>query len=84
MTGSRNKLVERLRNDEPAFGGSLQCGDITGARSMGDSNFDFVMLDLEHEGFDMPRLGDTMQWMISRRRIVETSDPFPSPTPLTV
>lgn len=49
---------------------------------MGDSTFDFVMLDLEHEGFDMPRLGDTMQWMISRRRIVETGDAFPSPTPI--
>ena len=74
--------MERLRNDEPAFGGSLHCGDIAGARSFGDSTFDFVMLDLEHEGFDMPRLGDTLQWMMSRRRMAATGSIFPSPTPI--
>ena len=82
ITTKRSQLVQRLANDEPAFGGNLHCGDFAGARSYGDSDFDYMMIDLEHEGFDMPNLGNTLQWMISRRRTVEAGESFPSPTPV--
>ncbi|PWK61284.1 aldolase/citrate lyase family protein [Aminobacter sp. AP02] len=83
MSGApRNKMIEMLRSGKPVFGGALHCGDIAGARSYGDSNLDYVMLDLEHEGFDMPKLGDTLQWLVSRRRMAATGEMFPSPTPL--
>lgn len=78
----RNKLIERLSNHQPAFGGTFHCGDISAARAMGDSSFDFAMIDLEHEGFDMPKLGDSFQWLASRRRMVATQSIFPSPTPI--
>jgi 4-hydroxy-2-oxoheptanedioate aldolase len=78
----RNKLIQRLKAGRPAFGGALSCGDIHGARAAGDSNLDFMMVDLEHEGFDLPRLGDTLQWMQSRRRMNATGEIFASPTPL--
>jgi 4-hydroxy-2-oxoheptanedioate aldolase len=78
----RNRMIEMLRIDKPVFGGAFSCGDISAARTYGDSNLDFVLLDLEHEGFDMPKLGDTMQWMVSRRRMAATGEMFPSPTPL--
>ncbi|TPE47109.1 aldolase/citrate lyase family protein [Amaricoccus solimangrovi] len=78
----RNRMIERLRAGKPVFGGTMHSGDISSARTYGDSNLDYVMVDLEHEGFDMPRLGDTLQWMISRRRLAATGEPFPSPTPL--
>ncbi|WP_417725682.1 aldolase/citrate lyase family protein [Salipiger sp.] len=82
MAPSRNRLIELLRSGKPAFGGSLHCGDIAGARAMGDSTFDFTMVDLEHEGFDLPKLGDTLQWMQSRRRMAATGNMFASPTPI--
>jgi 4-hydroxy-2-oxoheptanedioate aldolase len=75
-------MIEMLRKDQPVFGGALHVGDIHGARAAGDSNLDFMMVDLEHEGFDLPKLGDTLQWMISRRRMAEAGDMFPSPTPI--
>ncbi|MFE7416829.1 aldolase/citrate lyase family protein [Rhodococcus sp. NPDC057529] len=67
---------------KPAFGGSLHSGDISRARALADSTFDFVMVDLEHEGFDLPRLGDTLQWLISRRQMAKAGSLFPSPTPI--
>lgn len=83
MSGTtRNRMIEMLRSDKPVFGGAFSCGDIGAARTYGDSNLDFVLLDLEHEGFDMPKLGDTLQWMVSRRRMAATGEMFPSPTPL--
>jgi 4-hydroxy-2-oxoheptanedioate aldolase len=78
----RNPIVQRLSKDQPVFGGSIQCGDFIGARTMGDSTFDYCMIDLEHEGFDMPNLGHTMQWMLSRRRMQKTGSAFPSPAPI--
>jgi 4-hydroxy-2-oxoheptanedioate aldolase len=30
----------------------------------------------------MPKLGDTLQWMVSRRRMATTGEMFPSPTPI--
>ena len=82
MAVTRNKLIERLTNGQAAFGGTFHCGDIAGARAIGDSTFDFAMVDLEHQGFDMPKLGETLQWMISRRRMAATGSVFPSPTPI--
>lgn len=55
-------------------------GDFAGARAYEDSDLDFLMVDLEHDGFDMPKLGDTFQWMLSRRRMAATGGPFPLPT----
>lgn len=83
MSGTpRNKMIEALRSGKPVFGGTFHCGDISSARTYGESNLDYVMVDMEHEGFDMPKLGDTLQWLVSRRRMVATGDVFPSPTPL--
>ncbi|WP_238015707.1 aldolase/citrate lyase family protein [Dactylosporangium sp. AC04546] len=82
MTQRRNKLIELAAQGRPAFGGAVHAGDISRARVLGDSTFDFVMVDLEHEGFDMPRLGDTLQWLVSRRRMARTGDLYPSPTPI--
>ena len=79
---ARSRLVEVLARDEPAFGGLIHAGDISGARRMGDSTFDFVVIDMEHEGFDMPAFGDTLQWLVSRRRMHMTGSLYPSPTPI--
>lgn len=78
----RNQMIARLKADQPVFGGTVTCGDTFGARTAGDSNLDYMLVDLEHEGFDMPKLSETLQWMQSRPRMVETGSAFPSPTPL--
>ena len=82
MTAQRNALIQRLANGEPAFGNVVHAGDISGARKMGDSTFDFAIVDLEHEGFDLTALGDTLQWLMSRRQMRKSGSVFTSPTPI--
>ena len=82
MTQPRSSLIARLAAGEPAFGNVVHSGDLSGARRMGDSTFDFALIDLEHEGFDMPGFGDTMQWLMSRRQMVLQDSVFTAPTPI--
>ncbi|MFJ8023543.1 HpcH/HpaI aldolase/citrate lyase family protein [Streptomyces sp. NPDC096311] len=51
-------------------------------RRLGESDLDFVWLDMEHVDFDFPMLGESLQWLISRRHIRNTGDPLAGPTPL--
>src|SRR5262245_10478490 len=44
-------------------------GDLTQAQAWGDSDFDMVMIEMEHFGFDFPTLQAFLQAMLSRRRI---------------
>ncbi|MGX7680817.1 aldolase/citrate lyase family protein [Jatrophihabitans sp. DSM 45814] len=79
---TRSKLVQALAAGQAVFGAAIPAGDISGAQRMGDSNFDFAMVDMEHEGFDFPNVGDTLQWLISRRRALATGNVFAGPTPI--
>lgn len=62
-----NRFVERLQAGEVPIGAWMICGDIHSARRVGDSELDFVVIDMEHEGFDFPALGNTLQWLLSPR-----------------
>ncbi len=66
-TGHMNGIIERLRRGELALGAWVEVGDYRGAREAGDSSADFAILDMEHVGFSFPDLGQTLQWMLSRR-----------------
>jgi 4-hydroxy-2-oxoheptanedioate aldolase len=79
---ARTRLVRTLAEGRPVFGAAVPTGDLAAARRMGDSEFDFAMLDMEHEGFDFPKFGDTLQWLISRKRAAATGDVFAGPTPI--
>jgi 4-hydroxy-2-oxoheptanedioate aldolase len=70
MTGDirRNRFVERLQAGEIALGGWLGNGDLHAARSVGETELDFVFVDMEHSGFDFPALGNTLQWLLSPRK----------------
>jgi 4-hydroxy-2-oxoheptanedioate aldolase len=77
-----NKFIERVAADEPAFSCVLPSGDSYSARRIGESELDMVMVDFEHEGFDLRVLGETLQWLISRRQMARLGDLRPSPTPI--
>ncbi len=62
-----NRCVERLQAGEVPIGAWMPCGDLYAARRIGDSELDFVVIDMEHEGFDFPALGNTLQWLLSPR-----------------
>jgi 4-hydroxy-2-oxoheptanedioate aldolase len=78
-----NKFIHTIeQGDRVAFGGFLPVGDIHGARALGDSSLDFVIVDMEHEGFDFPKMAETLQWLLSPRQLLNTPDGPRSPTPL--
>lgn len=70
-----NGLIDKLTRNEVAFGAWVQCGDFAAAREAGDSSADFVFVDMEHAGFHFPDLGQTLQWLVSRRTAHVTPAP---------
>ena len=77
-----NKFIESLESGRTTFCCVLQNSDLYSARRLGESPVDAVMIDFEHEAFDFPALGNTLQWMISRRQIIREGSTRPAPTPL--
>ncbi len=77
-----NPLIETFERGEVAFGQLLPVGDLHLARRMGESDLDLIVLDFEHEGFDFPMLGHTLQWLLSRRRMLHEGSALVAPTPL--
>ncbi len=63
----RNRLIHRLLKREFALGSWAAVGDYPTIRAAGDSSADFVLLDFEHLGFSFPDLGQSLQWLLSRR-----------------
>lgn len=62
----RNGLIAKFEADEFAVGAMFSSGDYAAARAVGDSSADFAIVDMEHQGFDFPALGHTLQWMMGR------------------
>jgi 4-hydroxy-2-oxoheptanedioate aldolase len=77
----RNRFIQRLQAQEIVIGGWLANGDLHAARRVGESDLDFVLIDMEHDGFDFPALGNTLQWLLSPRR-ARRGQFVASPTPI--
>jgi 4-hydroxy-2-oxoheptanedioate aldolase len=81
--GRLNKVIDLLENggvvvsSPPIPNGN---GDL--AQSYGDSDFDMVVFEMEHHGFDFPNLRMSLQMTVNRRRILEDGL-RPSVVPLT-
>jgi 4-hydroxy-2-oxoheptanedioate aldolase len=45
-------------------------GSYSEAQAYGDSDFDMVVFEMEHVGFDFTGLRNSLQWLMNRRRIV--------------
>ncbi len=57
-------------------------GSLEQAQAYGDSDFDMVVFEMEHHGFDFPNLRLSLQALLNRRRVVEDGL-RPSVVPLT-
>lgn len=79
----RNKFIEALENGKrQVIGPHVENSDLHRIRRLGDSDLDFIWLDLEHEAFDLTMLGNSLQWLVSRAAIKRTGDPWAGPAPL--
>lgn len=77
-----NQLIARLEVGDVAASATIRTGDIEKAIKVGDSDLDFSIIDLEHDGFDFPNLGNTFQWLQSRRQIIQHGATPVRPSPL--
>ncbi len=69
-----NNVLPLLDADKPIFGQFVNYLGIGSDRESAvghaaDRAFDFVVYDLEHTPFDIPRLAEYLQWLIDRRTI---------------
>ena len=71
-----NNVLPLLDADKPIFGQFVNYLGIGSDRESAvghaaDRAFDFVVYDLEHTPFDIPRLAEYLQWLLDRRAIAE-------------
>ena len=72
-----NTVVPLLEEDKPIFGQFVNYIGVGSDRESavaqaGNRDFDFVVYDLEHVPFNVPRLTQYMQWLLDRRAIAES------------
>ena len=71
-----NNALPLLDADKPIFGQFVNYLGVGSDRESAvghaaDRAFDFVVYDLEHTPFDIPRLTEYLQWLLDRRTIAE-------------
>ena len=76
-----NKVVQLLEEGKHVFGSFAPNGSIEDAIYFGDSDYDFVIFEMEHSGFDFPSLRTSMQFLLNRRRILEKGSLQPNVVP---
>ncbi len=71
-----NNVLPLLGADKPIFGQFVNYLGVGSDRESAvghaaNRDFDFVVYDLEHTPFDIPRLTEYLQWLLDRRAIAE-------------
>ncbi|MBI4236426.1 MAG: aldolase [Chloroflexi bacterium] len=77
-----NRLIQLFEEGTPAFGAFMPNDSIEDAAWAAESDLDFVIIDMEHSGFDYPGLRTTLQYLLSRRQLAGASSLAPRVTPL--
>ncbi len=71
-----NNVLPLLEADKPIFGQFVNYLGVGSDRESAvghaaNRDFDFVVYDLEHTPFDIPRLTEYLQWLLDRRAVAE-------------
>jgi 4-hydroxy-2-oxoheptanedioate aldolase len=78
-----NRVIELLAAGQVVVSSPpIPNGSLEQAQAYGDSDFDMVVFEMEHHGFDFPNLRLSLQALLNRRRIAEDGL-RPSVVPLT-
>ena len=76
-----NGVIKALEEGKTAFV-PFSNPDIEAATALGSSKYDGVVYEMEHGPFDSPTLRDTLQFMLSRRQILDSGTLAPAVTPM--
>ena len=84
MAGARyNKAIALLEAGQPVFGSGLVWnGNLDEMMYFADSDYDLVMIEMEHEGLSFNNLRASLQFLLNRRRIAEGGSLQADPTPV--
>lgn len=78
-----NKIIHLLEQGQVAFAPRIVAnGNYEEIMAIAESAYDFVILEMEHQGFDFPTLRHSLQYLLNRRRILEGGILQPAVTPL--
>ena len=83
QTPRLNKVIELLEQGRVVFGGGMAwTGNIDEAMAFADMGYDFVIFEMEHEGFHLPGLRLSLQFLLDRKRIATKGTLQPEVIPL--
>ena len=77
-----NKIIELLENDQIVFAPALVSnGPSDDVTYIADSEYDMIMIEMEHDGFSFESLKATLNTLLNRRRIFENKTLQPDVVP---
>jgi len=78
-----NKVIDLLEQGKTVFASGLVWnGNLDDLTYVADSDYDMVMIEMEHEGFNLNDLRVSLQFLLNRRRIAEKGNLQPNVVPL--
>ncbi len=78
-----NKVIQLLEQDQPVFGtGLIWNGNLDEMTYFADSDYDMVMIEMEHEGLSFNNLRASLQFLLNRKRIADAGGLQADPTPV--
>ncbi len=77
-----NKVIDLLQKGQPVFSyGTVMNGQYDELQAIARSDYDMVIVETEHQGFDFPTLRNSLQFLIDRKRIAEKGNLQPDVVP---
>ena len=78
-----NKVIQLLEEGKPVFGtGLIWNGNFDEMMYFADSDYDMVMIEMEHEGLSFNNLRASLQFLLNRKRIANGGGLQADPTPV--
>ncbi len=78
-----NKVIELLEHEQPVFcSGLVWNGNLDDLAFVADSDYDMVIVEMEHQGFSFDDLRVSLQFLLSRRKVAQQGDLQADPTPM--
>ena len=78
-----NKAIHLLLQDKPVFCSELMWnGSLEDLAFVADSDYDMIMIEMEHQGFSLNDLRVSLQALLSRKKVAEQGDLQADPVPL--
>jgi 4-hydroxy-2-oxoheptanedioate aldolase len=78
-----NKVIELLEQGKPVFcSGLVWNGNLDDLTFIADSAYDMVIIEMEHQGFNLDNLRVSLQFLLSRKKVAENGSLQADPVPL--